>query len=397
MRKTEVRELAEQIRGVSYKPEDLRDSLGEDSVILLRANNISDGMINFDDVVYVDKRKVSKDQYLKIGDVLICASSGSKALVGKAASVDFSKICTFGAFCKVIRPKDGFEGYLGVFFQSAVYRKKISEVAIGVNINNIRNEHIDDIELPLYSEKENEDIVKRISVLRGIIAKRKIELNELDILIKARFVEIFGDPYINPYGWKKLKIKDAVTVEPQNGLYKPQSDYVTDGTGTPILRIDGFYDGVVTSFSSLKRLNCEIGEKQRYLLYENDIVINRVNSIEYLGKCAHIKGLLEDTVYESNMMRMHFDEKRFEPVYISKLLCSAFMYDQILNHAKKAVNQASINQKDVLDFDIYQPPLELQNQFAAFVHQVGKLKAAVQKSLDETQILFDSLMQQYFG
>ena len=139
----------------------------------------------------------------------------------------------------------------------------------------------------------------------------------LDEAVNARFVELFGDPYVNPLKWKKLKIKDAVTIEPQNGLYKPQSDYVTDGTGIPILRIDGFYDGMVTDFASLKRLKCSETERQRYLLLEDDIVINRVNSIEYLGKCAHIKELLEDTVYESNMMRMHFDPEYYNPVYIS--------------------------------------------------------------------------------
>lgn len=196
----------------------------------------------------------------------------------------------------------------------------------------------------------------------------------LDEAVNARFVELFGDPYVNPLKWKKLKIKDAVTIEPQNGLYKPQSDYVTDGTGIPILRIDGFYDGMVTDFASLKRLKCSETERQRYLLLEDDIVINRVNSIEYLGKCAHIKELLEDTVYESNMMRMHFDPEYYNPVYICKLLCSQFIYDQIVNHAKKSVNQASINQKDVLDFNIYQPPLDLQNEFADFVHQVNKSK-----------------------
>ena len=79
------------------------------------------------------------------------------------------------------------------------------------------------------------------------------------------------------------------------------------------------------------------------------------------------------------------------------MLCSQFIYDQIVNHAKKSVNQASINQKDVLDFNIYQPPLDLQNEFANFVQQVDKSKVAVQKALDETQLLFDSLMQQYFG
>ena len=108
-------------------------------------------------------------------------------------------------------------------------------------------------------------------------------------------------------------------------------------------------------------------------------------------------GLREDTVYESNMMRMHFDSKRFNPVYIIQLLCSDFMYSQIVKHAKKAVNQASINQKDVLDFDIFQPPLDLQTQFADFVKQVDKSKATVRKALDEAQLLFDSLMQEYFG
>jgi type I restriction enzyme S subunit len=197
--------------------------------------------------------------------------------------------------------------------------------------------------------------------------------------------------------WEKIKIEDAVTVEPQNGMYKPQSDYVTDGSGTPILRIDGFYDGVVKDFASLKRLICEDKEKQKYLLKEDDIVINRVNSIEYLGKCAHITGMLEETVYESNMMRMHFDSERFNPVYVTHLLCSRFLYDQIVSHAKKAVNQASINQKDVLDFDIYQPPIERQNQFATFVEQTDKSKLAIQQSLDKLETLKKSLMQEYFG
>ena len=241
------------------------------------------------------------------------------------------------------------------------------------------------------------EIVDVLDKLTQIIQQRNKEISALDDLIKARFVEMFGDPYVNPLKWKMLKIKDAVTVEPQNGLYKPQSDYVTDGSGTPILRIDGFYNGRVTDFGSLKRLKCSGMEQQRYLLLEDDIVINRVNSIEYLGKCAHIKGLLEDTVYESNMMRMHFDPEYYNPVYICKLLCSQYIYDQIVNHAKKAVNQASINQKDVLDFNIYQPPLELQNEFADFVNHVDKSKVKVQKALDETQKLFDSLMQQYFG
>ena len=178
--------------------------------------------------------------------------------------------------------------------------------------------------------------------------------------------------------WNVALLKQLMAVEPQNGLYKPQSDYVQDGSGTPILRIDAFYDGRVTDFSLLKRLICSDTEKRRYLLCENDIVINRVNSIEYLGKCAHITGMAEDTVFESNMMRFHLDEKVINTEFATHLLCSKYIYNQILRRAKKAVNQASINQGDVQSLVMLVPPLELQNQFAAFVAQIDKSKAVVQ-------------------
>ena len=198
MKTLKIQEVANQVRGVSYKPDDLHDSLNDSSVILLRANNIDDGKINFDDVVYVDKSKVSKEQYLKRGDILVCASSGSKQLVGKAASVDFETECTFGAFCKVVRPQEEFARYLGKYFQSNTYRSKISAVAIGANINNIRNEHIDTLDLRVYDEAKNEEIVHVISCVQSIIEHRKQEIKKLDELIKARFVELFGDPVHNP-------------------------------------------------------------------------------------------------------------------------------------------------------------------------------------------------------
>ena len=301
-----------------------------------------------------------------------------------------------GAHCYYIYNVVGNTQYL--YYALKSQQDRIMKLRSGACMPNIKKGDLGDFEFNFDDDvKGQEKVTNILSKLESVIEERKQELLCLDKLTKARFVEMFGDPYVNPLKWEKLKIKDAVTIEPQNGLYKPQSDYVTDGSGIPILRIDGFYDGMVTDFASLKRLKCSETERQRYLLLEDDIVINRVNSIEYLGKCAHIKDLLEDTVYESNMMRMHFDPEYYNPVYICKLLCSQFIYDQIVNHAKKSVNQASINQKDVLDFNIYQPPLDLQNEFANFVHQVDKSKVAAQKALDETKLLFDSLMQKYFG
>ena len=235
--------------------------------------------------------------------------------------------------------------------------------------------------------EKQEEIVGILGQVGRVILNRKQQLQKLDELVKARFVEMFGDPEINSFDWPVCTLKELVSIEPQNGLYKPQSAYVQDGSGFPIVRIDAFYNGRITNFSTLKRLECSESEVQRYLLQENDIVINRVNSIEYLGKCAHIKGLLEETVFESNMMRLHLDDTVMNAVFATKLLCSQYIYKQIMIRAKKAVNQASINQQDVLSFRMFVPPLELQEQFAAFVEQTDKSK--VIEAIYKTNTLFN--------
>ena len=253
------------------------------------------------------------------------------------------------------------------------------------------------LEIEIPEGNEVTQIVDALKRVESIINLHCQQITALDTLIKARFVEMFGDLVENPKQFPCVMLGSIMTVMPQNGLYKPQSAYVQDKFGTPILRIDGFYNGKVTDFNNLKRLCCTDFEKERYLLVENDIVINRVNSIEYLGKCARISGLQEDTVFESNMMRFHLDDSKVNSTYITTVLCSQYIYRQILTRAKKAVNQASINQRDVQSLNVVVPPLSLQNQFAAFVAEVDKSKAVVQKALDEAQTLFDSLMQQYFG
>ena len=251
--------------------------------------------------------------------------------------------------------------------------------------------------LPKNSEAEQKQISTTLSRVTELIFLRKQQLAKLDELVKARFVEMFGDSVANTKNFPSTTLETVMTVFPQNGLYKPQTDYVQDDTGIPILRIDAFYNGKVTNWNTLKRLICSETEIDRYLLRENDIVINRVNSIEYLGKCAHIVGLKEKTVFESNMMRFHMDEKKVNAVYVTEVLCTEDIYRQILRRAKKSVNQASINQEDVKSLEILVPPLSLQNQFAAFVERVDQQKQTVQQSFEKLELMKKALMQEYFG
>lgn len=192
--RTRLGDHISQIRGVSYKPADLRPSLSEESVLLLRANNIGAGRINHDEVQYVAKEKVSTVQLIRAGDILMCASSGSLEHVGKAA------IClpsiegeTFGAFCKLIRPKgDLLPEYIAAYFETDEYREIIMQLACGSNINNLKAEHIDELQIPTPPAEVQEAFV---SFLRQS-DKSKFELeqalSELTATYKRIIVENLG-------------------------------------------------------------------------------------------------------------------------------------------------------------------------------------------------------------
>lgn len=150
----------EQIRGVSYKPTDLSPQLEEGYITLLRANNIADGTINFDDVQYVSRKKVSNNQIIQQKDILMCASSGSLEHVGKTALCSLSAEYTFGAFCKLIRANNGLKAeYIFSYMNTKEYRNIIKDVANGANINNLRNEDIENIMIPIPSDKEQDTFI----------------------------------------------------------------------------------------------------------------------------------------------------------------------------------------------------------------------------------------------
>ena len=374
-----------QIRGVSYKPSDLHDSLNKNSIILLRANNINNGKINFEDVVYVDKSKVSETQVLRKNDILICASSGSKKLVGKAASFNESIECTFGAFCKVIRPRNILGSYLSAFFQSEYYKFHISQLANGANINNIKNEHINSFSIPERSFEEQKEISYKVSSLNRIIESYNRELELLDELIKARFVEMFGDNKYEELAVEKVctSIVDCPHTTPKyNGDLR-----------NPAIRTSEIKKGFIT-WDTMKYVSDEeyIERTARLKPQQGDIVYGREGTF---GNAAILPKGYKFCLGQRVMLLRPNNE-----FCISQYLLRALISDEVYNQAlakNNASTVAHVNVKDVKNFMIPVPPLELQNQFASFVEEIDKSRSRIQKSLKASQELFDSLMQEYFG
>lgn len=375
----------EQIRGVSYKPTDLRDFQDENNVLLLRANNIQDGNLNLDDVIYVSKNKIAEKQYLKKGDILICTSSGSKELVGKAAYVKQDIPISFGAFCKVVRPKTECKKYIGHFFQSPYYRRSISDLSAGANINNIRNEHIGDLEIQLPPLEEQRRIAALLDKVSDLIAKRRAQLDNLDLLVKARFVEMFGDPQVNPYGYGQVKLSEVATYF--NGLtYKPEN---VANLGTIVLRSSNIQNSQL-DFTDTVRVNISV--KERFMVQENDILMcSRNGSARLVGKVALVKGIEEPMSFGAFMMIIRSNYYSYLMTYFQM---DAFR-QQIKTGATTTINQITVKMLDGVTIPL--PPLSLMEKFAPFAKHTDTSKLTIQKSLDKLETLKKALMQQYFG
>lgn len=384
-------DVIEQIRGVSYKPSDLKDTLNDNSVILLRANNIQDGKIVLDDVLYVSKSKVNASQYLRRGDILVCTSSGSKELVGKAASVDEDLPAVFGAFCKVVRPKIECCKYVGHFFQSPYYRNYISAASAGANINNLRNEHIADLHIPLPPLDKQRKIAAVLDKVSSLIVKRKQQLDKLDELVKSRFVEMFGDPLDEGCIYQKVPLGVVADVGSSKRIF--EKEYVS--RGIPFYRTKEIVElskghNVTTELFITKERFAEICDEYG-APQKGDLLISAVGTI---GVIWIVDGKNDFYFKDGNLLRVSVS-KKFNPVYLKMLLETL-----IAAHKQKmsvGTAYAALTISMLKEMMVYLVPIDEQNQFAAFVKQTEKIKATISRSLEKLETLKKALMQEYFG
>jgi type I restriction enzyme, S subunit len=215
--------------------------------------------------------------------------------------------------------------------------------------------------LPLPSLPEQQRIAAILQQADRLRHLRRTARQLSDTYLQSVFLEMFG----NDEEFEFVEFEDVLLDEPKNGLYLPSDFY---GSGTPIIRIDTFYNGVLSHPETFKRVRATPRQIKEFSVDNSEILINRVNSIEYLGKCAYVQGLDEPTLFESNMMRIRINKRIASPMYITKYLTTQHTYYQILQKSKRAVNQASINQEDVKTLKILLPSLPLQEKFGT-VHE----------------------------
>ncbi len=329
-------------------------------------------------------------EYQLDGEAIIMGTGGNATLHyyhGKfAVSTD----------CVVLLPKDEIKcKYLYYFFKSNM---RILEAGFkGAGLKHTNKGYIGDIvfgKIPL--QEKQDEVIYVLDKVHSIINARKEELLYLDTLIKARFVEMFGDAFHNEKEWIKAPMGDYMTLLTDfsaNGSYKTLDSNVVmydEPNYAWMVRTTDLESGDVESRKYIDQKAYELLSKSK--LFGDEIIMNKIGSA---GKIYLMPKTNKPASLGRNAFMFRFDD-RINIKYLFYHLNSEYGQREIQQYVRGAVTK-TITKDDARAVQIMVPPIELQNQFIDFVIQVDKLKVEVQKSLDESQTLFDSLMQQYFG
>ena len=245
--------------------------------------------------------------------------------------------------------------------------------------------------LPLPNKNIQLEIVSILEKAEKIISYRKQQLEDLDNLIKSRFVEMFGDPVHNPFGWSIKPFMEC-------GSCKNGMNFGAGETGVELqyLGVGDFKNLTkIEEVTKLGQVSLNKMPGEDYLLKNGDIVFVRSNGNKALvGRCLAVYPNGVPTTYSGFCIRYRNTDESLEIPYLLQVLKTESMR---LMMAGRGANIQNLNQQILGQLQIPIPPNELQREFGQFIEQVDKLKVEVQKSLDESQMLFDSLMQKYFS
>ena len=372
--KSRLQKYIEQIRGISYSPNEISEIPQDNYVPILKANNIQDGKLDITSLIYIDKNKIKDDQFIRKGDILIAASSGSKEIVGKSLFFETPFDGSFGAFCKIIRPRENiYSGFVNSFFKTPEYRQHIRRVIQGANINNLRTEDIDSLLIPEISFPDQIRIAALLSKAEALITQRKESIRLLNEYIKNVFLEMFGDPVKNEKGWKKMRFEKVVKNE--NSLRVPirhadrdirHGEYPYYGATGIIDYIDDY------KFNGEYLLIAEDGKNLLYQKRNNAFaakgkfwVNNHAHVLSYNGIC--------------NLKYLEF-----------------FLNNIDLKPYITGVDQIKLNKENLEKIPVPVPPRKIQNQFSQIITKVEEIKEYYEISLQELENLFRSLSQRAF-
>ena len=363
-------DIATYINGYPFKPEDR----GTTGLPIIRIQDLTGNAYDtgFYDGDYPERIEIND------GDVLISWSASLGVYIWNKGKALLNQHIFKVAFDKCAVNKQ--------YFVYAVQHKlqEMEAKTHGATMKHIVKKDFDNTVIPFPAFEEQEEISQIMNHASGIVSARQQELQKLDELVKARFVELFGDLKTNSKGWQIVGFKDCADID-TNMIhdFEGYEDY-------PHIGIDSIEKetGRLVGYRTILEDGVISG---KYLFTPEHIIYSKIRP--NLNKVAlpDFDGLCSADAYPI-LVKSEVCNRE----YLGYTLRSKYFLDYILAFSNRT-NLPKVNKNQVEGFKLPLPPIEMQKQFAAFVKQTDKSKVVVQKALDEAQLLFDSLMQKYFG
>ena len=396
MRVAAVRDISEQVRGVTYAKSEASAVPRSDYSPMLRANNIGEHGLLLEDLIFVPNTKISRKQRIVPNDVVVAASSGSLSVVGKTTQVRTGFSGGFGAFCKVLRPGPDVDPYyFGHYFKTASYRRVVSRLASGVNINNLKKEHLDNLQVPLPPLTEQRRIARILDAADALRAKRREALAQLEVLVQSTFLDMFGDPVTS--GWTMATVEAVASRQDgaiRTGPFGSQllhSEFVDEG-----IRVLGIDNAVANEFreGEPRFITAQKYEQlRRYTVRPRDVLITIMGTC---GRCAVVPDDIGTAVNTKHLCCITLDRGKCLPEFMHAYFLEHPIARRYLERNAKGAIMSGLNMRIIKALPIPAAPLDLQHRFAAIVESVEQQKARQRAHLAELDILFASLQSRAF-
>lgn len=394
MSKKTIGECAKLIRGVSYKKQDAIQSPKEGYIPILRANNIVDNQLVWDELIYVPREYVNNSQYVRAGDVIITMSSGSKTHVGKVALANKDYSAAFGAFCgklvcEKINPK-----YLTFALQSRTFRQYIESASKGTNINNLKQSHILSYEIEVPQNCEQERIVSRIEELFSKLDASVAELQTAKEKLKVYRQAVYSSVY------DELRDLQPITnfFEITGGLTK-NSRRNELPLQMPYLRVANVYYNHL-DLSEIKEIGVMEQEIDRCLLEKNDLLFVEGNgSKAQIGRVAIWNGQIPKCLHQNHIVKGRPLGNMLSE-YALYYLISNEGRKQIVNIAKSTSGLYTLSTNKIKGLRVPYCDLNDQKRILDDVKEklsvYGSIEQTIDTSLQQAEALRQSILKQAF-
>lgn len=370
------------------------DNTGNGIPVLRTTNFTNEGIVNYNNVVtrIIEKKKI-EEKYLRKGDIIIEKSGGSdKQPVGRVVYFDGPEnTYLFNNFTGLLRVKDQAKWYPRYVFYSLFsnYHRGGTR-AFQNKTTGLHNLKIDDFvsrcEVTEAGINEQIAVCKQMDRVNDIIRMCQQQLQKLDELVKARFVELFGDPVYNSKRLPIQRLCKLGSLDRGRSQHRPRNDPKLLNGPYPLIQT-GEVASAGLYITKYKNTYSELGLRQSKMWSAGTLCITIAANI------AQTAILTFDACFPDSVVGF-LPNDSINAIYMHYWFG---FFQKILEKQAPQVAQKNINLKILSELNVIVPTQEKQEQFAAFVEQTDKSKVSIQKALDEAQLLFDSLMQKYFG